>query len=42
LQIGKAMLSTKSNDGGIITPNFNLNYKDIIIKISMLLAQKQM
>jgi hypothetical protein len=32
LQIAKAILSTKSNAGGIITPNLKLYYRAIAVK----------
>jgi hypothetical protein len=40
-QIAKAILSKMSDAGGITIPNFKLCYRAIIIKNSMVLAQKQ-
>jgi hypothetical protein len=40
-QIDKAILSKKSNAGGITITDFKLCYKTIAIKNSMVLAQKQ-
>jgi hypothetical protein len=34
-------MSKKSNAGGITKPNFKLYYRDIVIKNSIVLAQKQ-
>jgi hypothetical protein len=41
LQLVKAILSKRSNAGGITIPNFKLFYRAIIIKNSMVLTQKQ-
>jgi hypothetical protein len=39
--VAKTILSKNNNSGGITTPNYNLYYRYIEIKNSLVLAQKQ-